>query len=278
MLENLGQNIGHYSSDAIPFWIEWGMSLPFLKKRLQKQAVSKLVVYEHGIQIEHLNSSRKPLVLPYQAICRVWFERFQTGSEHAGHTSFRIDIIDESLDTLFRLVRTDCNEDDPVMLLMEGLYQAWKQHVWKHHHVVCAIVTLSAKDAGRSDIADPATPVYLCMQKGVTRYDYTSYKWEFPGGKVEGDESEVDALKRELMEEMDYTIEVRRHLCTIDHRYRDFGITLSCYLCTANSADFVRKEHNDHKWLTIGEMQQLDWCAADAPVLQALKDTSDTGD
>ncbi|WP_269849329.1 NUDIX domain-containing protein [Methanosarcina horonobensis] len=48
----------------------------------------------------------------------------------------------------------------------------------------------------------------LCMQRDANKYDYLSYKYEFPGGKVEPGETNSQALMRELLEEMGIEIKV----------------------------------------------------------------------
>ena len=68
----------------------------------------------------------------------------------------------------------------------------------KHYNVVAAVVEVDGK--------------VLCMQRGESRYDYTSHHWEFPGGKIEPGETPQQAVHRELLEEMDFDVEVpRRH-------------------------------------------------------------------
>lgn len=115
----------------------------------------------------------------------------------------------------------------------------------------------------------------LCVQKPQTKYAYTSFHWEYPGGKVEVGEVETDALMRELREEMDYPIEVIGLLSTVEHTYPDFSIRLRFYLCRPANAKhprrFVLKEHNAHRWLPPYEVPFIadedplhqDWCAAD---------------
>jgi 8-oxo-dGTP diphosphatase len=126
----------------------------------------------------------------------------------------------------------------------------------KHYQVVAAVICHDGK--------------YLCMQKGKTKYEYTSYKYEFPGGKVEAGETDSQALSRELMEEMDYHIKVESHLVTVHHVYPDFEITMAAYLCSADSTSFTMKEHIGYKWLTADKLEFLDWAAADVDVVKVL--------
>ena len=125
-----------------------------------------------------------------------------------------------------------------------------------HYHVVAALVECKGD--------------YLCVQRGKTKYEYTSYKYEFPGGKVEVGETEAEALKRELMEEMNYEVEVVRHLTTISYHYSDFSVTLSIHLCKAQTKAFEMREHVDFRWLKPKEMLSLPWVAADQQFIEEL--------
>lgn len=270
MTENLGKLIGIEKSESFPLWIRLVISLPILKKKYAAKAISEIKVFEKGIELSKYNQASSTYFFLYRDIRRIWLEIFNSGSEKEGNLSFRIDIIAENLDVIYTLKKFDCSPNDPTLILMKQLYELWKKEVWKHYNVVAAIISMPAKIAGRTDIIDPDTLVYLCMQKSQTRYSYTSYHWEFPGGKIEQGESEVEALVREIKEEMNYEIDVKEHLKTINHTYKDFSITLSCWLCSAKTTVFDQKEHADHRWLTAAEMYSLEWCEADFPIVELL--------
>ena len=81
---------------------------------------------------------------------------------------------------------------------------------------------------------------------------------------------EAEALKRELMEEMNYEVEVVRHLTTICHHYSDFSVTLSIHLCKAKTKTFEMREHVAFRWLKPEEMLALPWAAADQQFIEEL--------
>ncbi len=114
----------------------------------------------------------------------------------------------------------------------------------------------------------------LCMQRGIGKYNYVSLKYEFPGGKVEAGETHPQALMRELIEEMNFDIDIEEkdYLTTVNHQYPDFEITMYCYLCHAKSPEFVRKEHVNHVWSKPEDMMQLDWAPADIPVAKLVSE------
>ena len=110
----------------------------------------------------------------------------------------------------------------------------------------------------------------LCLQKGLTKYDYTRYKWEFPGGKIEEGETPPQALRRELIEELNLDVKVESHLITVMHKYKDFSITLRAYLCHADMIQVTLTEHSAFKWASIDEIANIDWCEADVAIAKAV--------
>lgn len=127
----------------------------------------------------------------------------------------------------------------------------------KHYEVVAAVIRRDDK--------------FLCMQKGETKFVYTSFKFEFPGGKIEPGESPEEALERELLEEMDFVIRVDRKLVTVDHVYPDFSITMQAFLCEGVSPSFKMKEHVAFEWRSRDELMGLDWADADVEIVRAIE-------
>ena len=112
----------------------------------------------------------------------------------------------------------------------------------------------------------------LCMQRGQSKQDYISYKYEFPGGKIEAGETKTEALMRELKEEMNLEIKITEedYFMTINHTYPDFELTMHSYICHVDTKEFVRKEHVDHQWVTPQDLKKLDWVPADYPIVERL--------
>lgn len=111
----------------------------------------------------------------------------------------------------------------------------------------------------------------LCVQRGESKLPYISKKYEFPGGKIESGETNQEALIREIKEELRIEIQDLKYFLTVEHDYPDFKITMHSYKCKVDNPTIHLSEHIDFKWLYLNEMENLDWAAADIPIVDKLK-------
>lgn len=93
--------------------------------------------------------------------------------------------------------------------------------------------------------------------------------WEFPGGKVEPGESHVQALRRELLEELGLLAEVGEHILSLEHDYPDLRLSLHAYACRSDDEP-VAREHVELRWLAPAELLAVPWSEADRRLAEAL--------
>ncbi|MCA2939636.1 MAG: 8-oxo-dGTP diphosphatase MutT [Microcystis aeruginosa Ma_QC_Ch_20071001_S25] len=96
--------------------------------------------------------------------------------------------------------------------------------------------------------------------------------WEFPGGKIEGNETVQECIKREVLEEIGIEIAVDSHLITIDHTYSHFRVNLQVYNCRYLSGEARAIECEEIRWVTIQELDNYTFPAANQEIIRALKD------
>lgn len=109
---------------------------------------------------------------------------------------------------------------------------------------------------------------YLATQRG-----YGDYKgqWEYPGGKIEPGEACEEALIREIREELCMEIVPERWLCTTEHDYPTFHLTMHCYLCRIAEGTPQLTEHLAARWLAPEELHSVEWLPADVEVVKKLR-------
>lgn len=97
--------------------------------------------------------------------------------------------------------------------------------------------------------------------------------WEFPGGKIEAGETPQEAIKREIMEELQTEIEVGDLFHTVEYDYPTFHLSMDCFFAEVLSGDLVLTEHDASKWLTREELDSVDWLPADVEIIEVIRKT-----
>lgn len=129
----------------------------------------------------------------------------------------------------------------------------------KHFEVVCALII---NDNGE---------IFICQRgKGSLKY-----KWEFPGGKIEENETQESAIVREIKEELTATIEVIKYLGVATYEYKElekpFSITMYAYLARLVKGELVLSEHLASKWIHYSDFDKFDFAQADIELIKNIK-------
>jgi 8-oxo-dGTP diphosphatase len=125
----------------------------------------------------------------------------------------------------------------------------------KRIHVVGAVITEGDR--------------IMCAQRGPE--GKLPGLWEFPGGKVEPGESQQEALKREIAEELGCLIEVGNEVTTTTHSYEFGEVTLTTFYCILRDGTPTLSEHVSLKWMKPSELDALSWAPADVPAVALIQ-------
>ncbi|MDE5898070.1 MAG: (deoxy)nucleoside triphosphate pyrophosphohydrolase [Treponemataceae bacterium] len=130
----------------------------------------------------------------------------------------------------------------------------------KNIHVAAAVIVRADGNGGRRIFA--------------TQRGYGEFKgwWEFPGGKVEAGETAESAVVREVREELATEISVGERLPAVEYDYPDFHLTMDCFMCTVRSGSLELLEHEDSRWLSAGELDDVKWLPADRGIMALLRE------
>lgn len=109
----------------------------------------------------------------------------------------------------------------------------------------------------------------LCAQRGSG--GALAGLWEFPGGKVEGDETARDALQREIAEELRCVVEVGEEITTTSHEYEFGVVALTTFLCRLVEGWPDPVEHTAIRWVAPEELDGLAWAPADLPAVALVR-------
>lgn len=107
-----------------------------------------------------------------------------------------------------------------------------------------------------------------------SRNDPLRHKWEFPGGKIEGDETPEECLRRELNEELGIEADIGDFICSSRHAYEHISVELLAFRVTKFSGVIRPLDHEEIRWVEPEQFHHYDFPEADALILERIKTPS----
>lgn len=95
-------------------------------------------------------------------------------------------------------------------------------------------------------------------------------KWEFPGGKLEENETEMEAIEREISEEFEVNIKAIKFLASCVSEYIERTIELRLYLCEYLNGEFKLHDHHEIMWISKDELINYDFALADKELVNQI--------
>lgn len=112
---------------------------------------------------------------------------------------------------------------------------------------------------------------YLIARRSTGSEDVIG-KWEFPGGKVEKDETEKHAIEREIKEEFEMNVKAIKFIINNICEYPSKTIDLRLYECKYISGEFNLHDHFEYKFVDKNDLNNFDLCPADIPLAEFVKE------
>ena len=109
---------------------------------------------------------------------------------------------------------------------------------------------------------------YLIAQRN--RDKHFPFYWEFPGGKVNNDESFENALKREILEELSINIKINNKISSERFRDEKINVEVHYFLCEKLDEEIILSEHEDMKWVFKKNLLNFNLAPGDSKIIKYL--------
>ena len=94
--------------------------------------------------------------------------------------------------------------------------------------------------------------------------------WEFPGGKVEANETQQEAIIRELKEELEVDVKVIDYLCSVDDIRENLIIHVHAYLCEILQGTLHLNNHDEVLFVEAKDLYKYKFQKADKEILDII--------